>query len=110
MSENLRWSLSDGPPDVDHPDGKDEQRDTSDRSYGDRPTHLPLDLRRETQANPEGDSDDPPLQRRVIERNRADARHVADRMQQAIDGGRGDDPLAGAAERGGYVRGENDGA
>lgn len=110
MNEGLSWSLSDGPPDAKHFDGKANQRDTETVSYGDRPTRLPADLRRTTKYDPHPPGgDDRPLRGALIAETRADARHVAERMQRYIDQGVEADPLAGATERGGYVRGERDG-
>lgn len=110
MSENLSWSLSEGAPDVKTLDGKDEQRPPE--TPPDMPQNLPAQFRSAGGGEP-GDEinwhelPDPPdldveLDAEAWEREREEARQVAEAERDYIEQGIEPDPLAGAAERGGY--------
>lgn len=110
MSENLSWSLSDGAPDVRTLDGKDEQRPPP--TPPEHPPNLPAQLRGDEDP-PDTDIDwyhlpDPPdlskpLDAEAWEREREEARKVAEAERDYIEQGIDSDPLAGAATHGGYV-------
>lgn len=117
-SEPLSWSLSDGPPDDKHLDGKDKQRDTAPE-HTPMPNNLPSDLR-EGDDPPDADVDwqvvddppnlDAPLDVETADREREAVREIAEAFRDYIEQGIEADPLAGSADRGGYLRGEQDGA